>query len=209
MPRKRSKEQFLRDLGVLERAEQARGAVETIGVLPPPLPAEPQQPPRPAPEPSFARDLAGIGRDVVKLSPLGVHPLGTAAITGLVLGKLAAAGMGVAERARERRLGTPLERAEQEYRIVKPPFTEALPHAGAAEAEFQQAYHEYARRMGLDPNPDNPLHRYDYRRAFLRGQLRPHETGHLPSEFKLPGHPRTFVSGMDTRTGKPVKRKYR
>ena len=86
--------------------------------------------------------------------------------------------------------------------MAGPPYRKALKHAGKKEAEFQQVYHEYARRMRLDTNPDNPLHRYDYRRAFLAGELKPNETGHLPSEFKLPGHPQTFVGGVDTRTGR-------
>lgn len=70
------------------------------------------------------------------------------------------------------------------------------------EQAFQQWYASRARRLGLDPNPDNPQHFYDYRAAFKAG-AEPNASGHWPSEFKRPGHPRLVLNGIDTRTGSP------
>ena len=61
--------------------------------------------------------------------------------------------------------------------------------------------------MEISPDPDDPLHYYDYRAAYKAGaQLGPE--GHMPSEFKLPGHPNQYVEiegqTIDTITGKPV-----
>jgi len=69
------------------------------------------------------------------------------------------------------------------------------------ESLFQDWYKGHAKTGGLDPNPDNPLHFYDYRAAYLGG-ARPDKAGHWPSKFKLGGHPRTIVDGRNTRTGK-------
>lgn len=72
------------------------------------------------------------------------------------------------------------------------------------EQRFRSWYGERASRQGLDPNPDSPEHFYDYRAAFRAG-AEPDETGHWPSEFKLKGHPRTYLEDdqgwFDTRTG--------
>ena len=69
---------------------------------------------------------------------------------------------------------------------------------------FRQWYAERAARAGIDPNPDNPLHRYDYRGAFL-AQAEPaidQSDGryHWPSAYKDDDHPNRFVQGVgDTR----------
>ena len=64
------------------------------------------------------------------------------------------------------------------------------------EAMFQSWYKDavyYLSSHGqkLDPDPDNPLHRYDYRGAF-RADAVPEYTEHgdfrWPDEFKLKGH---------------------
>lgn len=70
------------------------------------------------------------------------------------------------------------------------------------EVAFQAWYKRYAQLLKLDPNPDDPKHFYDYRKAFLAG-AKPSEEGHWPSTFKLRGHPNLIVDGLDTRTGKP------
>ena len=72
------------------------------------------------------------------------------------------------------------------------------------EAKFQTEYRTLAVRSGIDPNPDNPMHKYDYRRAWEAGAMNTKD-GHFPSEFKLPGHPRIIVDGRDTRTGRQVR----
>ena len=72
------------------------------------------------------------------------------------------------------------------------------------ERRFQNWYAEQSAKLGLDPNPDDPRHFYDYRAAFKAG-AQPDETGHFPSEFKLEGHPRLILEGIDTRTGEKVE----
>ena len=70
------------------------------------------------------------------------------------------------------------------------------------EAEFQEWYAEHAEESGLDPDPDDPEHYYDYRRAWEDG-AEPDEDGHWPSKYKSPDHPNRYVFGVDTITNKP------
>src|SRR3990167_641126 len=76
------------------------------------------------------------------------------------------------------------------------------------ETAFQRWYKAWAAKAGLDPDPDNPLHRYDYRAAYRAGAIpkRAKEDGlyHWPSEFKAADHPNRFVNGMDTKYGRPA-----
>ena len=81
------------------------------------------------------------------------------------------------------------------------------------ELAFRAWYRKFADANGLDPNPDDPRHHYDYRAAFHAGampQLDP-EDGmlHLPSEFKTKDHPNRFVridgTLIDTITGNPAR----
>jgi hypothetical protein len=74
------------------------------------------------------------------------------------------------------------------------------------ELEFQVWYRGWAKRAGIDPNPDDPLHKYDYRGAWKAG-YQPEinqEDGlyHWPSEFKDDDHPNRFVKGVDTKNEK-------
>jgi hypothetical protein len=70
---------------------------------------------------------------------------------------------------------------------------------------FQRWYAGWARRTGLDPNPDAPEHKYDYRGAYAAGAMPSidKEDGyyHWPSEFKHDDHPNRFINGMDTKHG--------
>jgi len=79
------------------------------------------------------------------------------------------------------------------------------------EQAFQKWYRGWADRAGIDQDPDNPLHKYDYRGAFKSGQgpEKSSEDGlyHWPSEFKDDDHPNRFVDGVDTKTGKTIKPK--
>jgi len=70
------------------------------------------------------------------------------------------------------------------------------------EQSFRKWYGERASRLGLDPNPDDPRHHYDYRAAYKAG-AEPDEAGHWPSRFKAPDHPNRYVGGVDTITGEP------
>jgi hypothetical protein len=70
------------------------------------------------------------------------------------------------------------------------------------ETEFQDWYKNWASKLDLDPNPDDPRQQYDYRAAFRAGAEPTEESGwHWPSEFKQEGHPNLIVEGRDTRTG--------
>lgn len=70
------------------------------------------------------------------------------------------------------------------------------------ELKFQLWYQKYAKKLKLDPDPDNPEHYYDYRAAY-KANAEPDESGHWPSQFKLEGHPNLYINGIDTRTGMP------
>ena len=70
-----------------------------------------------------------------------------------------------------------------------------------SEEAFQRQYKKIAAAQGLDPDPDNPLHFYDYRKALAAGAS-PDKDRHWPSEHKRLGHPNLIVEGRDTRTGK-------
>ena len=65
------------------------------------------------------------------------------------------------------------------------------------EEKFQDWYRGQAGQLGLNPDPDDPKHHYDYRGAYEAGAT-PDEGGHWPSEFKHPDHPNRFVGGVDT-----------
>lgn len=71
------------------------------------------------------------------------------------------------------------------------------------EDEFQRWYAEKAAQTGINPDPDNPDHKYDYRAAFAAG-AEPNAEGHWPSQFKADDHPNRFVEGVDTKTGNPI-----
>lgn len=72
------------------------------------------------------------------------------------------------------------------------------------EQGFRQWYAPIAKQWNLDPNPDAPQHKYDYRQAYRAG-TGPDAQGHWPSEFKAPDHPNRYVNGIDTITGKPAE----
>lgn len=71
------------------------------------------------------------------------------------------------------------------------------------EKAFQRWYAGIAKKTGLNPDPDDPRHFYDYRAAFQAG-AKPDSTGHWPSQFKRVGHPNLIVDGQDTRTGASI-----
>lgn len=72
------------------------------------------------------------------------------------------------------------------------------------EKKFQSWYANVAQKTGLNPNPDDPQHYYDYRAAWKGGISGPDISGHWPSEYKLEGHPRMFIEGINTKTGERV-----
>ena len=76
------------------------------------------------------------------------------------------------------------------------------------EKDFKEFYAKHAKKHGLNPNPDDPKHHYNYRAAYAAGAS-PDKTGHWPSQFKEKSHPNRYVDGVDTITGKkhPIKRR--
>src|SRR3990167_6395206 len=68
------------------------------------------------------------------------------------------------------------------------------------ESDFQKWYKGWSSKLGLNPNPDDPRHQYDYRGAYNAGAT-PDANKHWHSQFKLPGHPNRYVDGVDTITG--------
>jgi hypothetical protein len=84
--------------------------------------------------------------------------------------------------------------------VADAPRTQLSPNE---EQGFQTWYKGWAEKAGIDPDPDNPQHKYDYRGAY-KAQVEPSmspEDGmyHWPSRFKAADHPNRFVGGVDTR----------
>ena len=87
---------------------------------------------------------------------------------------------------------------------IKPPEGFKVVSPKIDETKFQSDYKAYAEKSGLDTDPDNPKHFYDYRALYKdEGGFYPDEAGHLSSKYKLDGHPRMFVNGVNTKTGVP------
>jgi hypothetical protein len=76
------------------------------------------------------------------------------------------------------------------------------------ERAFQSWYGDWARKTGINPNPDDPLQKYDYRGAYSAGVVPQIDPGdgryHWDSRFKADDHPNRFVNGEDTKTGRRV-----
>jgi len=73
--------------------------------------------------------------------------------------------------------------------------------------KFDEWYAQKAKQFGLNPDPNDPRHHYDYRSAFSAG-AEPDSEGHWPSIFKKPTHPNRYVDGIDTITGEKIKNKF-
>jgi hypothetical protein len=70
---------------------------------------------------------------------------------------------------------------------------------------YQDWYRKWAEKTGINPDPDDPRHFYDYRAAYDAGdEPTLGEDGyHWPSKHKREGHPNMVVDGVDTKTGAP------
>jgi len=148
-------------------------------------------------EPAFFRmGLAGLGG--AGLGVPGVGLLLSPALQGLV-----AASTGVGAKALSGvtpAAGAGLSGALQAAQSFRSGKTgQPLP----AEKEFQDWFKGQAKKLGLNPDPDDPRHFYDWRAAFAAG-AKPDAQGHWPSEFKLDGHPNLIIEGRGTRTDQPV-----
>lgn len=95
------------------------------------------------------------------------------------------------------------EEEEVESTSKVPALTKLSP---LAERMFQADYAKYAKQTRMSPDPDDPEHFYDYRALFEdTGKISPDDSGHLPSKYKLEGHPNLVVDGVNTKTGQPIK----
>lgn len=74
----------------------------------------------------------------------------------------------------------------------------------AEEEKFQSWYKGWADKTGMNKNPDDENHKYDYRAAYKAGVVPPEKGGHWPSEYKALDHPNRVIKGVDTATGKPA-----
>ena len=72
----------------------------------------------------------------------------------------------------------------------------AKPLAPEEDVEFSNWYSGMAEKSGINPDPDDPKHYYDYRAAYEEG-AELDEKGHLSSEFKHDLHPKRFIIGKD------------
>lgn len=89
-------------------------------------------------------------------------------------------------------------------------FRKRTPLTPEEEKKFQSFYADIAKKSGINPNPDDPRHQYDYRGAWKSGAIpAPDPTDnnrlHWPSQFKDDDHPRRILQGIDTRTGRTMK----
>ena len=64
------------------------------------------------------------------------------------------------------------------------------------EKQFQFWYKHWAKKTGINPDPDDPKHYYDYRAAYEAGADLD-ERKHLPSKFKHDLHPNRYIIGKD------------
>tara|TARA_X000001388_G_scaffold49289_1_gene35445 strand:- start:199 stop:534 length:336 start_codon:yes stop_codon:yes gene_type:complete len=69
--------------------------------------------------------------------------------------------------------------------------------------KFNDWWSTVVKMHGYAPNPDDPLHYYDYRAAFNEGHGIPEDGQHWSSKFKHDLHPNRFVRGSDPSVNKP------
>lgn len=75
--------------------------------------------------------------------------------------------------------------------------------AAEEEAAFLKWYEQWAKKTGISEDPDDPMHFYDYRAAYINGAKPEIDKSdgkyHWPSEYKHDDHPNRFVDGIDTK----------
>lgn len=69
------------------------------------------------------------------------------------------------------------------------------------EKAFRKDYAALAKKLDIDPDPNDPRHFYNYRAAWTDNNMKAVD-GHLPSQYKVTGHPDRFIDGIDTMTGR-------
>jgi hypothetical protein len=73
------------------------------------------------------------------------------------------------------------------------------------EAKFLQDYADYSKNTGMNPNPNDPRHYYDYRGLWKDTGSLPAKGEHGDSKYKLEGHPRTYVNEQGEGSAVPKK----
>ena len=77
------------------------------------------------------------------------------------------------------------------------------------EEKFLKWYAGHAKKLKINPDPYNPRHKYDYKKAWKAGEG-PGPKGHWPSKYKHDDHPNRFLIHkgwlMDTKHGVKVKK---
>jgi len=73
------------------------------------------------------------------------------------------------------------------------------------EQKFQSDYSNYAKNTGMNKNPDDPKHYYDYRGLWKDTGSLPGKGEHGDSRFKIEGHPRTYVNEKGVGSAVPKK----
>ena len=109
---------LLERINAMERQVQAISTARDSVLAAPPLPPPPPPPPNPTLRSNLeiaAREIGQVAQNTLGMTPLGLHPLGMAINTGQTLGNLSMVGMNLVERERNRRRGTPRQRAERAY----------------------------------------------------------------------------------------------
>ena len=61
------------------------------------------------------------------------------------------------------------------------------------EMMFRAWWEKTSKALGLDPDPDNPLHFYDYRGAWLTGKWPEKKGEHWDSRHKTDNHPNRLI----------------
>jgi hypothetical protein len=70
------------------------------------------------------------------------------------------------------------------------------------EKQFKKDYKKTAKARGLNPDPDAPGHKYDYRGAWRAGAVKGGKKGeHFPSKFKHDDHPNRVIKSDKSPTG--------
>ena len=72
-----------------------------------------------------------------------------------------------------------------------------------ADEHFNEWWGNVVREHGYDPDPDNPLHFYDYRKAYEGNHPIPKRLHHWDSRYKHDLHPNRFIPGTDPSINKP------
>lgn len=89
--------------------------------------------------------------------------------------------------------------------LAQPEPTQKVVLSPSDEAKFQDWYKKWAKKTSINDNPDDPLHFYDYRAAFL-AKAEPmislnDAKYHWPDAFKSSDNPTKIITSVDSKLG--------